>query len=230
MVSALFMKDYAPSGSVHACDELVAAFAYLCRRGARKFLRAGLERSDLEQVAAVGLVKAARRYDASLQTPFEAYAWLIVVGELMHYVRDHERAIRVPRRLRELERRYVRAHEVMLTRLGREPKHAEIAEELGILLPTIVELRQSRASASLARIDQSHADELPEPSILELDERIVFDDALAALSLTERRVIAGIYVLGLTRLEISRRLGVSAKRVSRLHHAALGRMARTLGS
>ena len=148
----------------------------------------------------------------------------------MHYVRDHERAIRVPRRLRDLERRYVRAHEALLARLDREPHRVEIAEELGVLLPAIVELQQVRESASLARIDQSHADELPAQAALDVDERIVFDDALAALSLLERRVIAGIYLLGLTQLELSRRLGVSPKRVSRLHHAALERMAQTLAS
>lgn len=230
MVSPVFLEEYSPSVSAHCSDELVAAFTHLCRRGARKFWRVGLERSDLEQVAAVGLIKAARRYDRALRTPFEAYAWLMIVGELMHHVRDHERTIRVPRRLHDLERRYARAHELLLSRLGREPHQGEVAEELGVLLPAIAELQYIRGTASLAHIDQSHADEIPAPCLLDFDERILFDDALAALSPTERRVIAGIYLLGLTQLEISRRLGVSAKRVSRLHQGALVRMQRTLAS
>ncbi len=41
-------------------------------------------------------------------------------------------------------------------------------------------------------------------------------------------MIAGVYLLGLTQLELSHRLGISAKRVSRIQHGALGRMARAL--
>ena len=45
-------------------DELVTRHRHLCVRGARKFARSGIDRADLEQIAAVGLVKAASRYDA----------------------------------------------------------------------------------------------------------------------------------------------------------------------
>ena len=230
MLFPVFSPERSPSRSVRASDGRIAAFAYLCRRGARKFWRTGLERSDLEQVAAVGLIKAARRYDAAMETPFEAYAWLMIVGELMHHVRDHERAIRLPRRLHELERRFLRAHGALSSRLDREPSEAEIAGELGVLPQAVAELRVARANASFASIDDAPAAELAATALLDLEDRVIFDDALAALSPAERRVIAGIYLLGLTQIEIARRLGVSAKRVSRLHHAALVRMQRVLAS
>lgn len=65
-------------------DALVAAHYGMCRRGARKFRRAGTDLADLEQVAVLGLLKAIRYFRTELQTPFEAYAWIMVVGELMH--------------------------------------------------------------------------------------------------------------------------------------------------
>ncbi|HEY0799067.1 MAG TPA: sigma factor, partial [Candidatus Baltobacteraceae bacterium] len=104
-----------------AREQTITSYQYLCRRGARKFLRPGLERCDLEQVAAIGLIKAYDRYDVSLHTPFEAYAWLSIVSELMHHVRDAEGIVRLPRRLRGLERRYARAHEQLAMRLKRTP-------------------------------------------------------------------------------------------------------------
>jgi len=229
VVNSVFEKESSPSRLSHSPDGLVTAYRHLCRRGAKKFWRAGLERCDLEQVAAIGLIKAARRYDELQGTPFEAYAWLFVVGELMHYVRDHERAIRLPRRLVGLERRYTRAHEALLTRLGRDPNDAELSAELGVLVPALVELREARQSAAPAPIDETDSDIFPAQGALALEDRIMVDEAFAALSRTERRVIAGIYLLGLTQLELSRRLGVSAKRVSRIHHGALVRMARVCG-
>jgi len=51
-----------------------------------------MERGDLEQVAAVALIKACDRYDGSLPTPFEAYAWISIVGELMNHLRARKRA------------------------------------------------------------------------------------------------------------------------------------------
>ena len=54
-------------------NALVDAHWYLCRRGARKFYRGSVDRCDLEQVAAIGLIKACDRYDPSVATPFEAH-------------------------------------------------------------------------------------------------------------------------------------------------------------
>jgi RNA polymerase sigma factor (sigma-70 family) len=73
-------------------ERLVAKYWYLCRRAARRFRRCGLERGELEQVGAIGLIKAVDRYRSPHGTPFEAFASLLVRGELMHYVRDGGRA------------------------------------------------------------------------------------------------------------------------------------------
>ena len=107
-------------------SRLVYAHAYLCVRAARKFKRPGLESCDLEQVATVGLLKACDRYQVEIGTPFEAYAWLFVIGELMHYVRDWERPIRPPRKLRALELKMRRASATLAGTLGRKPTGCEL--------------------------------------------------------------------------------------------------------
>jgi RNA polymerase sigma factor (sigma-70 family) len=82
------MNAHAPSER----ERMIVAYHYLCKRGARKFLRPDVERGDLEQVAAIALIKACDRYDGSLPTPFEAYAWISIVGEIMNHLRAHKRA------------------------------------------------------------------------------------------------------------------------------------------
>jgi len=211
-------------------NDLVVRFGYLCRRAARKFLRAGLERCDLEQVAAIGLIKASRRYDPKTLTPFEAYAWLMIVGELMHFVRDHERPIRVPRKLRTLERRYLCAHDTLVHRFGREPNDDELATELGVFRSTIVEMRAARATTTLAPIAEAEAVVHRDAGGIDVEDRMLVDTTFKALGETEQRIIVGVYLLGLSQHEMSRRLGISPKRVSRAHHAALGRMQRAWAS
>lgn len=219
-----------PARPTSTANRLVASHQYLCRRGARKFLRSGLERCDLEQVAAIGLIKASRRYDPMTETPFEAYAWLMVIGELMHHVRDFERLVRVPRRLHDLERRYARAHDALSIRLGREPNDVEIAEHLGIVTAVVSDVRRARESSLVDSLDAADARPIRATDTVTVEDRLLVDAAFAALGKLERRVIAGIYILGLTQLELARRLDVSPKRVSRAHHAALGALQRACAS
>ena len=138
------IAHYCAERTVERRNAVVDAHRYLCLRGARKFKRAHNDRADLEQVAAVGLIKAATNYRADMQTPFQAYAWIMIVGELMHYVRDHERMVRAPRTLFALEKRYVAAWDAFTVRHHREPAAAEMAAALGVAIETIAELRNLR--------------------------------------------------------------------------------------
>jgi len=212
-------------------EQLIAQHCYLCRRGARKFLRPGLERADLEQVAAIGLIKACDRYNRQGPTPFEAFAWLMILGELGHYVRDHEHAIRLPRQLRALERRYAAAWERLSLELAREPQDAEIARELGAPRASVDELRRLRACAQPLRIDW---DLRPRASLAPLNadadgspdlvDRIWLGSALEKLSALERSIVIGLYWLELSRAELGRRLGLPAKTVARAQRGALQRL------
>jgi DNA-directed RNA polymerase specialized sigma subunit len=71
--------------------------------------RTGHPKEDLEQLAAIGLIKASRRYDIHRpgRSPnhFIAYARPFVNGEITHYLRDKGFLISVPGRWRELHAR-----------------------------------------------------------------------------------------------------------------------------
>lgn len=207
-------------------DRLFARYHYLCPRAARKFCRRGADRADLEQMAAIGLLKACDRYDGRLKTPFEAFAWLFVVGELMHYVRDHERLVRAPRRLRDLERRYQQAHDAMVGEHHREPSMYEIAERLQLTLRDIEELALYRAQAVPESLDALEPHELQPCSytLEQREDRLVAQAALACLTQTERTIILALYAKGYSQVELSERLGYSRRHISRLHRTALRKM------
>ncbi|HET9097712.1 MAG TPA: sigma-70 family RNA polymerase sigma factor [Candidatus Baltobacteraceae bacterium] len=207
-------------------DRLFARYHYLCPRAARKFCRRGADRPDLEQMAAIGLLKACDRYDGRLQTPFEAFAWLFVVGELMHYVRDHERLVRAPRRLRDLERRYQQAHDAMVGEHNREPSMYEVAERLQLTMRDIGELALYRAQAVPESLDALEPHELQPCSytLEQREDRLVAQAALACLTQTERTIILALYAKGYSQVELSERLGYSRRHISRLHRTALRKM------
>jgi RNA polymerase sigma factor (sigma-70 family) len=86
--------------------------------------RTGHPRDDLEQIAMMGILQAARRF-APERGSFRPYARTYANGEVYHYLRDKGFLIKVPASWRELHARGQK-----LLRLGTPP--AELPERLGI--------------------------------------------------------------------------------------------------
>jgi RNA polymerase sigma-B factor len=211
-----------------SANTLAATFHYLCARGARKFVRAGLERSDLEQIAALGLIKASRRFDVARCTPFEAYAWRMILGELSHYVRDNQSHVRVPRAALELERRIAAARADFAARNGREASDAEIADAIGVVAARVSDAGRARRARCPIPLDDVPARGLVRDDAMTIDDRVAIGRAFGELDAIERRVIAGIYCVRLSQIELARHLGLSPKAISRVHLAALARMRASL--
>lgn len=224
---------YCADRTLELRNAVVDAHHYLCSRGARKFKRSHNERGDLEQVAALGLIKAANNYRAEMRTPFQAYAWIMIVGELMHYVRDHECIVRPPRALIALEKRYVRTWDHLCAAHHREPTTAELACALGVAVRDVLELRRLRragpsAPAETESLERAElVDTLPAAAAgLGIDERIALSVAVDELGARERTIIFGTYGAGMTQNEIAQRLGLSQSHVSKLLSRALARIGR----
>jgi RNA polymerase sigma-B factor len=227
----VLIATYCAERTLERRNAVVDAHRHLCTRGAKKFKRAHNDRADLEQVAAVGLIKAATNYRAEMRTPFEAYAWIMIVGELMHYVRDHERLVRAPRSLLALEKRYVEAWERLSNANHREPSTGELGCALGVSLDTVIALRNLRASGHVP-LPAEDSDEGPERvellvdrrTMVALEERIALTMAVDELAERERTIVLGTYGAGLTQSELASRLGLSQSHVSKLLARALGKL------
>ena len=196
----------------------------------RKFMRAGVDRADLVQVAAIGLIKAVENYKPELRTPFEAYAWLLIVGELMHYVRDYERIVRIPRPLRALEKPFLRADERLGARLGRAPSARELAAELNVDIKVIDELRLLRRGGAVVSLESVLGSPTAEPRErardLSVDESLTLRIAIEKLAERERTIVLGSFAAGLSQAELGQRLGLSQSQVSKLIKKALIKMQR----
>jgi DNA-directed RNA polymerase specialized sigma subunit len=86
--------------------------------------RTGHPKEDLEQIAMLGIIQAARRYSAE-RGSFRPYARTYANGEVYHFLRDKGFLIKVPASWRELHARGAR-----LSRIGHDIE--EIPKLLGI--------------------------------------------------------------------------------------------------
>ena len=209
-------------------ERFVAEYWYLCRRAARRFMRRGLDRADLEQVGAIGLIKAVDRYDPSQRAPVVAYAWLLSVGELMDYVRDSERLLRAPRGVRDLERRWAVAERKLWTLLGRPPMESEIARLIGVTADEVREISAFRASSHVISFELLGDAErrVSACGIEDVLDRLTVERILARLSPLERQIVRSIHFDGLSVVELAERLGYSRRHVTRLHRLAIERLKR----
>jgi DNA-directed RNA polymerase specialized sigma subunit len=120
-----------PCSSPHAAADalVVEHLPFAARVAANYARRTGHPKEDLEQLAAIGLIKASRRYDSQRVnrscSNFIAYARPYVNGEITHYLRDKGFLISVPGRWRELHARGQK-----LLRQGVTP--AQVPQQLGL--------------------------------------------------------------------------------------------------
>ena len=218
-----------------AADQLVAQYLPLARRLAMRYRYTSEPIEDLVQVASVGLVLAARRYDPERGISFSSFAVPTILGELRRHIRDHCWAVRVPRSVQENALRVGAATREFFGRFGRSPSPREIAAETGLDVEQVLEATIATAAYETASLDQpldgDRQPSLPpalgsvdEPGYLHIESTAVVWPAVRRLPPAERTVVALRFHADLTQSEIAARIGVSQMQVSRLLRRALDRI------
>jgi RNA polymerase sigma-B factor len=195
---------------------------------------------DLQQVAALGLVKAIDRYDPARGVSLRTYAIPLMSGEVRRYLRDHAWSVHVPRPLKDRALAITKATQRLSASRGRAPTADELAAELGCRVEEILEgLQAGRAytATSLhARAmtadgnDHTIADDLGAD-----DQRLDRVEQVAALRSLgdvlddrDRTVLYLRFVEDLTQKAIAQRVGISQMQVSRIVRRALDRLSERL--
>src|SRR5215469_10512684 len=146
------------TGDPAAREALILAHQSLAIYLARKFADRGEPLEDIIQVAQIGLLKAIDRYDTTRGIEFTTYATPTIVGEIKRHFRDKLWAIRVPRRLRELNYTLMRAIEELSQRLGRSPTIPEIAQFTKVDFEDVISALEVGRAYSLVSLDAESGD------------------------------------------------------------------------
>ena len=194
------------------------------------------DREELAAAAALGLVEAAARYDASLSVPFDRWAAVRVRGAILDAVRALDFA---PRSLRSAARQVESAQTQLEGELGRPARTEEVAQALGV---PVVELStlQGRVHRSLVLSLDAPGGTDPDGDVLPLGASVIdqaqlepvelleqreqfryLEDALACLPANLREVVEGYFLQGRTSADLAAVLGVTESRISQMRTQAL---------
>jgi RNA polymerase sigma-B factor len=207
----------------------------VARSIARRYRNRGIPLEDLEQVARLGLVKAAQGYDPSRRNDFLAYAVPTIRGEVRKHFRDQGWMVRPPRRVQELQSRILAAASDLTQELGRSPRPSEIAAALDTPVGDIEEALGAEGCFTPSSLDRPVGGDADAPSLGDVlpadaadhdavDARLVLGPAVRRLGERDRRILHLRYFNGWTQEEIAREIGVTQMHVSRLLAKILDRL------
>ena len=230
---ARMREETDPGARRRLVDELIETNVEMARAMAARYRNRGIDVEDLEQVALLGLTKAAQRFDAASGHDFMAYAVPTVRGELRRHFRDAGWVVRVPRRVQELQSRVGAAQDQLEARLGRAPRPAEVAAHLeadtadvvealaahGCFRPTSLDLTTGEDGGTIA--DMLGWDDR---GLESLEARLVLDTVVAGLSEREQRVLRWRFIDERTQQEIADLVGLTQAQVSRILTRVLQRL------
>jgi RNA polymerase sigma-B factor len=218
-------------------DELVVVHLNLVRFLAVRFANRGEPLDDLVQVGTVGLLKAIDRFDLDRGVEFTTYATPTIVGEIKRYFRDKGWAVKVPRRLQELNLAVNRTSDKLAIELGRSPTVAELATHLRAGEDEILEAQELGQAYNLLSLDSEVSGETDKKSqtladtvgvsdagLELLEDRANLERAFRVLSGRERVIIYLRFYESISQTEIAKRLNVSQMHVSRLQAKALEKL------
>jgi RNA polymerase sigma-B factor len=236
------LVTYEETGSPAALDELVRRNQNLLHHILKRFAYASEPYEDLLQVANIGLIKAAQRFDGDRGVRFSTYATAIVDGELRHHLRD-SLLMRQPRWVKKVYGEIQAKSNELLRKLGRPPELSELAQALNINEAGILEVTNLYARIELhsrnepfapgemdAHADRGMVHSLRQESFaLPIEDRITLYSAMDKLSAFQRRLIYLLFFRELTQTEVAEEMGLTQKKVSRESIKALGRLKAILG-
>lgn len=212
----------------HLLEEAVELNLEIAHSIASRFSGRGVEADDIEQVAYLGLVKAAHGFDPEAGTPFPAFAVPTIRGEIKRYFRDCSWTVRIPRRLQELQGAIAAVEPQMVQNLHREPSVPELAEELNADVGEIEGAVAAVGCFSVLSLDRPMDDD--DEAAKTLADTVATDDAsfehaetitvlkplIEQLGERDRQILELRFIDSRTQEDIGREIGVSQMQVSRL--------------
>lgn len=229
------LADYARTRDRDVMAELVEGYLPLCKVIAKRFRGQGVEQEDLEQVAAIALMKAIERFEPERGFKFTTFAMPTIAGEVRNHIRDKGSAIRVARDTRSRLYQLRKVTDQLTQQLQREPSLKEIAAAMEVTPDELLALLDAKdASETMSMEAAMSSDE----DAQRLEERLGVQDEgyeqveqqqwmhwiFQQVTPQERLLLEKRYIDRLGQRDTAKALGVSQMQVSRMERRILARL------
>ena len=188
-----------------------------------------VSRDDLVSAGMLGLLQAARSFDAARGVDFAPFAKLRIRGALLDELRARDWA---SRSVRSTARMVETAAEQLTAKLHRTPTAGEVAVHIGVDPEVIDRIAADVERATVVNYESvvlgGDADGLlpssgstPEQQVLARERCSYLHDAVGVLPERLRQVVVGSFFEDRPLLDIAQELGVTESRVSQMRSEAL---------
>ena len=226
------LEAYARTRAPELMARLVEGYLPLCAAIAKKFAGRGIETDDLEQVAAMALMKAIERFEPERGLQFSTYAVPTIAGALRNHIRDQGSAVRMSRDLRAGLTRLARTQERLTRELRREPSMRELAAAMSLTddeLLALLDARENTESLSLNAVPEDGKAleqylSVPEDGYERVEQREWLNWVYSLVTPQERRLLELRFEERLGQRDTAQILGVSQMKVSRMERRLLQRL------
>jgi len=236
--------QYHKSKSPAIREKILLSYKPLVDYIARKLAFNKEDVDDLIQVGTIGLLRSLDRFDSSKDIDFSTFATPNVIGEIKHYFRDKSRLVKVPRKLQEMYSK-IKTYIRQAQKDGEHPTVEQISKALDIPEDRILECMEIGQSSLVVSLDAPsyksdsvRRSDSATPSILDsigidgeedqLLQKEMIQQALDQLDERERKIIELRFYIGLSQMEIAKRLNLSQMHISRLLTKSISHLRKVL--
>lgn len=232
------LAHYAQSPTPEMMSTLVEGYLPLSRAIARKFAGRGVETEDLEQVAAMALMKAIERFEPDRGLKFTTFATPTIAGEVRNYIRDKGSVMRISRDARSQLYRMQQVRDRLTQELQREPSVKELAAAMDMTYDELLSLLDQREMSevqSLSAATSSDEDAqlleeklgVSEQGYEQVEQSEWMQWVLRQLTPAEQQLMHLRFVERLGQRDCAKAMGVSQMQISRMERRMLARLRET---